>query len=120
MATSSGADISGFADIEREQWVGGGIYRAYQKTTRRVVGYLRYIVALNGEGVIKINTTYTHPDWRGKRVATALGERLHLDHPNHSLDLGTPNLDDLPARGFWEHQRNIQPDWGTAVVQAQV
>lgn len=116
MAKASGtADISDFADISHEVWLGGGIYRATPKGNGKVIGYLRYVLPFNEFRVVRVSTTYTHPDWRGRKIATALGERLHLDFPNFQLVLGNPQAEDSAGRGFWEYQKTIQPDWETAV-----
>lgn len=116
MAIDSGtADISEFADIKLETWDGGGIYRAIDRDSSNVVGYLRYLVPVNGLPVIQVLTTYTDPAWRGRSIATALGERLHLDNPDKKLKLGSPQDEGTPGRAFWDKQKEIQPDWSDTV-----
>jgi GNAT superfamily N-acetyltransferase len=120
MAKPSGtADISKFATIELETWDGGGIYRAKAKKSRDVIGYLRYTVPLNGSRIISVTTTYTDPAWRGRKIGTALGERLHLDNPDYRLHLGIPQPEGEAGRHFWEFQRNMQPDWDATVVDRE-
>lgn len=117
MAKPSGtADVSGFADIELEVWDGGGIYRAYRKKSRDVIGYLRYLLVDKESRVIRVLTTWTDPIYRGRKVGTALGERLHLDNPYHKLALGEPQAEGTEGRAFWDAQKAIQPDWDEAVV----
>ena len=117
-AKASGtANISSFARIVHTDLGGGsGEYAAIDKKTGERAGYIRYLVRLE-EPVVVITGTYTYPDWRGRNVATALGERVHLDHPNHLLDLGG-DRDQMPDGGaFWDRQKEVQPDWDDAVVE---
>lgn len=112
MAKASGtADISEFANIELETWDGGGIYRARSKESGDVIGYLRYLVPVNGLQFIQVLTTYTDPAWRGRKIGTALGERLHLDNPDQKLKLGSPQPKGEAGRHFWDYQKSVQPDW---------
>jgi GNAT superfamily N-acetyltransferase len=115
MAKHSGtANISSFATIECETWYGGGIYRARLKKSRDVIGYLRYTEVL-GTQDIRVTTTFVDPAYRGRKVGTALGERLHVDHPDQQLVLGVPQPEGTEGRHFWEYQQAMQPDWDKAV-----
>lgn len=113
---SGTADISSFADITHQDLgAGSGIYRAIVRDTGEEVGQLRYMVLLSDPTVLKVLGTYTHPDWRGREIATALGERVHLDHPTLFLDLG-PRGTDPEAAAFWDRQKAVQPDWAATVI----
>lgn len=113
-ASSSGADISSFADITHEVWDDGGIYRAIIKATGEEVAHMRYLVFHN-DNVVRVGTTYVDPAWRGHKIATALGERLHLDYAEYYLDLGG-RAEDMETPGFWEYQKKVQPDWNSHVI----
>lgn len=113
---SGQANISAFADIVHQDLGGGsGIYRAIVRKTGEEAGQIRYMVLTSDPTVVKVLGTYTHPDWRGRNVATALGERVHLDHPDLYLDLG-PRGETPEAESFWDKQKSIQPDWNEYVL----
>jgi GNAT superfamily N-acetyltransferase len=76
---------------------------------------MRYLILLDDDRVIRVQGTYVNPDYRGRKVATALGEKLHLDHPDHFLDLAGTR-DELPEPKFWDYLREAQPDWDTTVI----
>jgi GNAT superfamily N-acetyltransferase len=115
MAKPSGkADISGWADIVLDAWDGGGLYRAIERHSGNEIGHMRFLY-LNGQNVIRVQGTYVDPKYRNRRVAAALGEKLHLDNPNHKLDLAGTR-DQLPAPGFWDWLKQAEPDWGTTVI----
>ena len=98
--TTATIDISSFAYIRHQPVSYGGLYEAFDNSTHQRIGYLNYMLPLDGEKLIFINGAGTVESYRRRHVAYGIIERMHADYPDYKMTAG-PRTDD--AHALYEH-----------------